>query len=216
MMGRSHSLSGTTAWASLACAAPLVGVRPHWQAVAIGLLATSGAALLPDVDHPSASIANTFGPASKAVATFVNRVSGGHRHATHSLAFAAAGFLGTWAGVSFGGRWFALAVLFVLFAFGIRALHLAPGIGDVVALAATVAAAAILKTDFGWLPWSVGVGILAHLTGDCLTKEGCPLLWPRRRHYMLPVVRRTGNAVERWVFAPLFMLGTVVLLAFGR
>lgn len=216
MMGYSHATSGSTAFAATAAAAPLAGIHPHLAAVAAGLLATAGAALLPDIDHPSASCAHTFGPVSKAVAVFVHRVSGGHRHATHSFAFVAASFAATWIGVHAAGQYFALPLLFVLYAFAIRALRLAPGASVGIAALATVGAYGMLAGDYGWLPVSVGIGTLAHLVGDCLTKEGCPLLWPRRTHYMLPVIRRTGNKIERWVFAPAFGIGTIALLAIVR
>lgn len=196
--------------------APLVGVHPDWPAVIAGLGSTAGAALLPDADHPDGSIAWTFGPATKALTRFVHRVSGGHRHATHSLAFALAAASAAWLGDEIPGRWFALALLFCLFAFAARALHPVRGSAPAAALAATAVVALTMRDDLGWLPWSVGVGVLAHLAGDCLTKEGCPLLWPRPRHWIFPVVQRTGNRVERWLFAPAFALGTAALLAFGR
>lgn len=216
MMGSTHSRSGTTAFAALTAAAPLVGIHPHWPAMAAGTLACSGAALLPDLDHPSATIAVTFGPLSKATARFVHRVSGGHRHATHSLLFVAFTYLATLLGVTVGAGWFAVPLLFVLFAFGIRAMHLAPGISVLVAGAATAFIWYPLHGDYSWLSVAVGVGTLTHLFGDCLTKEGCPLLWPQRAHYMLPVIQRTGNAVEQWVFGPLFALGTVALFVFAH
>jgi membrane-bound metal-dependent hydrolase YbcI (DUF457 family) len=216
MLGRSHSLSGACAFAATASAAHLVDVHPGWPAIGAGLLATAGAALLPDIDHESATIAWTFGPVSKAAARFVNRISGGHRHATHSLAFAAASGLATWAAVAVGQAYVALPLLYILFAFAIRALHLAPGTSNAVAFVATIVAAYVLHGDYGWLPWSVTVGVLAHLAGDCLTKEGCPLLWPKPTRCTLGVIRRTGNAVERWIFAPMFIAGTVALLALGH
>lgn len=215
MLGHSHALSGCTAFAGLCSLAPTVGVHPHWGAVAAGLLATPGAALLPDADHPSSTLAFTFGPVSKAVTRIVHRASGGHRHATHSLAFAALVPLLTWLGDVVFGRWFEIGVLFLLYTFAARALRLAPGASSGLGFLAAVATWVLLP-DLSWLPWSVAAGILAHLAGDCLTKEGCPLLWPHRRHYMLPVIQRTGNRLETLLFAPVFGLGAVALLAFAR
>lgn len=215
MMGKTHSASGALCWSATVSLAPLVGVHPHGGAIAAGLLATAGAALLPDLDHPDATPAWTFGAPSRVVATLVNRVSGGHRHATHSLAFATAVPLAVWAGDALLGRPFAITVLFMLFAFGIRALRLAPGMVSVSALVACTAVWFLLP-DLSWLPWSVAVGTLAHLAGDCLTKEGCPLLWPKRRHYMIPLIQRTGNKIETLLFAPAFGIGTIALLVFAR
>ncbi len=215
MLGHSHALSGATAFAAMSSLAPAVGVHPHWGAVAAGLLATPGAALLPDADHDSATIAYTFGPASKAATRVVHRLSGGHRHATHSLLFAALVPLLAWVGDAAFGRWFEIGVLFLLYTFAARALRLAPGASSGLGFLAAVATWVLLP-DLSWLPWSVAAGILAHLAGDCLTKEGCPLLWPHRRHYMLPVIQRTGNKLETLFFAPAFGLGAVALLVFGR
>lgn len=216
MMGRTHALSGATAWASLTCAAPLVGVHPRWPAIIVGLLATAGAALLCDADHPDGTIAWSLGPITKALTRFVHRVSGGHRHATHSIGFTGALPLAVWAGDVILGRWFALAILFLLFTFGLRALHLARGLAPGGALALTVLVGYAMPHDLGWLPYAVGVGIAAHLVGDCLTKEGCPLLWPRRAHYMIPIVQHTGNWLETMIVAPLCVGGTVALLVFAR
>lgn len=215
MLGHSHSLSGATSWAAVGALAPVVGVRPHWGAIAAGLLATAGAALLPDADHESAVISFTFGPITKVLTRIVNRVSGGHRHATHSLLFCALVPLLTWLGDVTLGRPFEIGVLFVLYTFAARALRLAPGASSsfgVVAAAVTWFA----LPDLSWLPWSVAAGCLAHVAGDCLTKEGCPVFWPHRRHYMLPIIQRTGNRLETLLVAPLFAVCAVVLLAFGR
>lgn len=160
-------------------------------------------------------IAHSFGPVSKAATRIVHRVSGGHRHATHSLLFAALVPLLAWLGDVLGGRLFEIATLFILYTFAARALRLAPGASSSFgAVAAAVTWFAL--PDLSWLPWSVAAGILAHLAGDCLTKEGCPLLWPRRRHYMIPLVQRTGNRIETLLFAPGFALFAAVLLVFGR
>jgi len=214
MMGRSHSLSGTTAWSAAVALAPTFAhARLGTPVLVAGLLATAGAALLPDLDHPGGTIANTFGPVSRAAARVVHRLSGGHREATHSIAFAAGTFYATAAAIHYGHEAAALAVLFLLYAFGFRALRTPRGIVVAAAAGATFVAGFALHGDYGWLPYSVGAGVLAHLAGDCLTKQGCPLLWPIPRRFRIPVIQHTGNAVENWGFAPAFALGTVALLA---
>lgn len=212
MLGRTHALSGALAWAAVCAAAPMLGERPGWPAALIGLVSTAGAALLPDLDHPDATIARTFGPLSKALAAFVYRVSGGHRHATHSLAFAALLPLALWPLVLGFGTWVALPLLGCLTAFALRALHAPTALLLVSILTVCGAAWFGLGRDVGWLPLSVAAGILAHLVGDCLTDRGCPLLWPRRRRYMLALISRTGNGVERFLFAPVFGVATIALL----
>jgi hypothetical protein len=60
MMGRSHALSGAAAFVA---AAPLLdwvtNIGP--LELAAGAVVTAGASMLPDLDHPSSTIARTFG-----------------------------------------------------------------------------------------------------------------------------------------------------------
>ena len=101
--GRTHALSGAVAGSALSIAA-LHASRPT---VALAALVTAGAAVLPDVDHPDSTVAHTFGLVTQAFAWIVGRLSGGHRHLTHSLsgvavftglAFLAGAFRHTWPG----------------------------------------------------------------------------------------------------------------------
>jgi len=63
--------------------------------VLIGALVTAGAALLPDVDQPSSTIANSGGMITRSVAAVAGTLSGGHRHGTHSILAIAAFTFGT-------------------------------------------------------------------------------------------------------------------------
>jgi hypothetical protein len=58
------------------------------------------------------------------------------------------------------------------------------------------------------------VGVLTHIAGDGLTKEGVPvpLVWLVRRSRIAPVHLHTGAAVEKLVLVPLFLVATLVLL----
>ena len=47
---------------------------------------TAGMAVLPDLDHCRAVLAQSFGFLTKGFAWLVPKISGGHRHGTHSLA----------------------------------------------------------------------------------------------------------------------------------
>src|SRR5882724_1024029 len=78
--GRTHALSG----AVLGLGA---GILLHKTAVQDAELAgfTAGFALLVDLDSCGSSSARSLGFISGAVSHVVRRVSGGHRHATHSL-----------------------------------------------------------------------------------------------------------------------------------
>ncbi len=56
------------------------------------------------------------------------------------------------------------------------------------------------------------LGTLAHVLGDCLTKQGAPLLWPHRRRYEIVLIRRTGNRLETRFLVPLMTMATFVLV----
>src|SRR3954471_2883080 len=99
MMGHTHALAGATTWLA---AVPLLaehGMRMTPAEVVAGSVVCAGAGMLPDLDHHDGSIANAFGPVTRILCRGVAAVSGGHRHATHSLAFCLL--------AAFGADWFA-------------------------------------------------------------------------------------------------------------
>src|SRR5947209_12378614 len=104
MMGRTHALSGL-----------VTGVAAgqfvfHLDAghLAAAAVVTAGAAVLPDIDHPDASCACSFGFVTEAFAWLIEHVSGGHRHGTHSLvgiaAFTEAGYAAEHYRHAWGGK----------------------------------------------------------------------------------------------------------------
>ncbi|MFD0360005.1 metal-dependent hydrolase [Nocardia sp. GCM10030253] len=230
MLGHSHATSGAFAWSVAAATLPIsaltypVLTSPDVQLgpvdLLLGVFLTAGAALLPDADHPNGTIAHVLGPVSYYLCRFISWISGGHRHATHSFAFVIAVGYATWAGEHWIGRYFTLSLVFFLLALAVRALHLCPS-GDSIKAWGTVvvlAAAGTFAMDHWisdkpvWLPFSVGLGALAHLAGDCLTDRGCRLFWPFPLRTRVPIIDRTGNKVETWVLSPLFTLGTLAVL----
>lgn len=105
MMAAGHSISGAATGlyaATLARDLGLLDIGP--AATLTGAALCAGAALLPDLDHPRATVATAFGPASVALARGVHGISatvyentrtltdenrdGGHRGLTHTAAFA--------------------------------------------------------------------------------------------------------------------------------
>src|SRR3984957_9217773 len=80
MLGRDHALSGAVAFAALAPA-----LHVHEAFLAAGVVLTAGAGVLPDIDHPDSTISRSFGFLTEWFAWVVDRISGGHRHGTHSL-----------------------------------------------------------------------------------------------------------------------------------
>lgn len=227
MLGHSHATSGALAFVTAATVVPTPVMEVVQGPVEIsalelvlGALITSGAALLPDIDHPNSTIAQSLGPVSNALAKGVSVVSGGHRKGTHGLLFILLAGWATWAGVHHLGRYFTLSMIFVMLAFGVRALHLTPkgdslrayGMCVLLAGGGTVLMDRWLPDAPYWLPFAIGLGTLIHIVGDCLTDRGCPLLWPLQPRLAVPIISRTGNKVETWVLTPLMGLVTVGLL----
>lgn len=180
MMGKVHALSGTAAYLGVLPFLP--GQHPA-PAIALGAIAGAGAAMLPDLDHHSATIAHCYGPPTRLLAKMVEKVSGGHRNGTHSWAGVAA-FTGVAIAAQHAGGWPLLVWLALLLGVGITALGLAPT-RNPIAYAAVVGAGLLALTGSTvWrdiptdtIPWAVAIGAVAHIAGDMLTPEGCPLLW---------------------------------------
>lgn len=136
MMARGHALSGA-ALGLFGCQVAQLGGATVTPATAFTASAVcAGAALLPDLDHPEASIARTFGPVSYRLARITNATSaaiyaatrtprddkrdGGHRGVTHTLVFAV--LAGAGSGALALWRPGLMLVLFCMLAFALRAL----------------------------------------------------------------------------------------------
>jgi len=204
MLGRSHALSG------LVTGAAVGEFVLHLGPAGAATLATfTGCfATLPDIDTCQSTVARSLGFLSGGFAWIVHKISGGHRHATHSVLGVAVFTALAWLCCTFRhtvpGHW-ALALLLALaFAAGLRALRIGGHAADLLALGAAFAV--------GWEGWSLaliplacGLGCLTHIAGDMLTVQGCPLAWPvSTRHFGLPrpVGFTTGTFPERWLVAP--------------
>ncbi|KHL03837.1 metal-dependent hydrolase [Sinomonas humi] len=220
MMGPHHAACGAAAWvavttqvhldlapltavlgwgpASLDLGSPLLHASP--LGVVAGALVTAGAALLPDADHPRATIAHSLPPVSRFACEGIGAVAGGHRNGTHSLLGIAVFTAIAWA----AGRWTAVVpmlgtlhigtlhigtlhvgaglVSLLLVAFAAKVLGVFPeGVRRIpwlvaVPLAAFIAVFAPHEQD--WFPLAVALGCSVHIAGDMLTTGGCNLLWP--------------------------------------
>lgn len=218
MMGHTHALSGAVAWFA---AVPLIGMTDmtalRLPDIAAGALVCAGSALLPDIDHPSATIAQTYGPITELLSRGVNAISGGHRHATHSLFFVvlAAGLTEGMAMLShiavqvFAG----LLIGFALrgLAIGVPGRRIGSAVVNAMVNAGLLGGFALLDVRYMWIGIAVGLGCLVHLIGDCITTEGCPLLWPSMLNFTVPIVPRTGGRVERFLITPLLVVVGAVL-----
>jgi membrane-bound metal-dependent hydrolase YbcI (DUF457 family) len=217
MQGHSHALSG----AVTGLAAGIVLHKSLPADVALSGF-TAGMALLPDLDSCHASSARCLGFLSYAVAWVVRLVSGGHRHATHSL-------LGI--GVFTGLAWLAghyradvagkagLALLITIAVSGaIEALHLTDShLSDVIAVAV---AAAVVWHGYGLalIPLATALGCGTHIAGDMLTDSGCPLAWPLslyRVHIPEPFAFTTGSRRETWGVVPVLSAALAFLAAWA-
>lgn len=224
-MGHSHAVSGAMLYAGTAPFLPPLLLHTHLKPadIVMGTVLCAGAALLPDLDHHDGTIANFLGPISKLLCRFVAWISGGHRHATHSLLFIALAGAGTWAGIAYAGRDFTLGLTFVLLALALKALRAHwPGDGHHVWLTVTTLAAVgtvvlnrFMPTAPVWLPYAVALGVVAHLIGDCLTKMGAPLLWPHKGRYEIVLIRSSGNRLETKVLVPIMSVATFGLLGYA-
>lgn len=235
MMGHTHALTGAAAWLGLApvlSALPLLNESSRFIDTGImanamspaeliaGALVCAGAAMLPDLDHPSATIAQTFGPVTWVLSKAVNWLAGGHRGATHSLVFAVA--------MGFGAHWLANTypigrdiMVVLLIGLALRAIGIGiPGNkagSAMVNIGLTAGLFAVFMSftvGYAWLGLAVGVGCLIHVAGDCMTERGCPVLWPMAVKFVLPwkIGIKTGQKFEQKILAPVLSVAIVGLL----
>lgn len=193
MMGRTHAASG---WCAGLAVAPLIDAGGLGPAVTFASV-TTGAALLPDIDHLEATISRALGPITRGVAWLVRGLSsavyratrtdrdgrgtGKHRYLTHTLCFSL--LLGVLTAVltAVGGPWAVgtVAVLAVLLAVKV--------LGWWVLAAAT--AGVLLVSVLGDLPQllagmelklgiAITLGCIVHILGDWITEAPVPMLWP--------------------------------------
>ena len=216
MLGHSHALSG----AVTGIATGILLHLPVSQAAALAGF-TAGMALLPDLDKCGSSPARCLGWLSEAIAWAAGRISGGHRHATHSV-LGVAVFTGlAWACCQFRHDWAGKAGLALLMtlsaAAALEALHIARGhVADLIAIG--IAAAEVW---FGYglrlIPLAVLIGCCTHIAGDMLTDSGCMLGFPvsRQRFHLLPepLAFTTGTRPELLVVDPILSGALLVLAA---
>jgi membrane-bound metal-dependent hydrolase YbcI (DUF457 family) len=179
----------------------------------------AGFATIPDLDTAHSCASRSLGFLSATFALAVAKVSGGHRHGSHSLVGVAVFTALAWLACHYrhdpAGRWALALFLALALAAGLRALRIGGHFAD---LAAIAGAGFIAWT--GWelalVPLACALGCLTHLAGDSLTVQGVPLAWPvTMRHFGLPrpLSFTTGTWRETWVITPA-LFGALGLLAF--
>ncbi|MEU9830797.1 metal-dependent hydrolase [Streptosporangium sp. NPDC048047] len=235
MMGHTHALTGAVAWLGVAptlAALPLLTDSSRFVETGVmvnalnpsefiaGTIICAGAAMLPDLDHPSATIAQTFGPITWMLSKAVAWVSGGHRHATHSLVFAAAaGFGAHYLANTYPiGRDILVALLIGLairaIGIGVPGNKMATAMVDIGLAAGLFVVFRSYNVGYAWLGLAVGIGCLIHVVGDCCTEKGCPVLWPVPGRWVLPwkIGIKTGQAFEQKLLAPVLSIAIVGLI----
>lgn len=215
MMAPAHALSGVVTGLA-------AGTLLHLPAGQLGVLAGLGAAyaLAPDLDHCGTTEARSYGFVTEILAWIISRISGGHRHGTHSLLGVAAFTAAAWAACLFRHTWPGRIALAVILAAGIAAAAdaLRPGPAHGENVLGLAAAAAMCWTGYGLalVPLAAAVGCATHLAGDMLTLTGCPLGWPftMREFHWLPRPLRftTGRLAEHWIITPLLVAALGLLL----
>ena len=234
MLGRDHALSGAVVFAALAPSLHVTAAH-----LAAGVVLAAGAGVLPDIDHPDSTISRSFGFLTEWFAWMVDRISGGHRHGTHSLLGIAVFTAGAYGAGLFqlsepkaaatGHLVFswhivpAALVLALLYSSALRALQIGGHFGDLLGIAAALVTC-FTGADLTQLAWGPGtsrcsrsvtaLGCAAHIAGDELTHGGCPLFWPVSMHefHLLPrpLQITTAKLCETWVIFPLLVVGLAV------
>jgi membrane-bound metal-dependent hydrolase YbcI (DUF457 family) len=216
VLGHSHALSGLAAGAATLPWAPVHGAVAQGAWVA----AAGGFAMLPDLDQQRTTISRMWGPVTDLPAALINKLSGGHRWGTHDLVLSPL-VLGLLAAAAARTYPTSLLVLALAIGLALRALNFViPGRAENTVIGNLLLSwgGAWLFLEHSpqptWLPWALVVGVLAHIAGDFLTREGIPvpLVWVVHRCRLHPVHLRTGATVEKALFVPLFFVATLVFL----
>jgi hypothetical protein len=164
-----------------------------------------------------------WGPVTDVPSGAVGRLAGGHRWGTHDALLAPVVF-GALALAAANTFWSSLLVMALAIGLALRALHFViPGRAEntvVGNLVLSWGGAWLLLANTPqptWLPWAVALGVLTHIAGDLITKQGVPVpvLWLLRRTRLALTPMRTGTTLETAVLAPLF-LGVAVWFVYAN
>ncbi|MCU1404160.1 MAG: metal-dependent hydrolase [Glaciihabitans sp.] len=185
-------MTGAAAWLAVTATAGhglgLFPVEP--VGVLVGALVCAGAALMPDADHGSATIAHSVPIVGKIITHGISHASGGHRHGFHALLAVVCAWLLSSAvsGLVWEPLWWnqpvgigAAAISAVSIAVALKALGLARGEWTrawQLAIVPAMFVAFFAPDRHDWFPVCFTLGYAVHLLGDLLTRGGLPLLWP--------------------------------------
>jgi membrane-bound metal-dependent hydrolase YbcI (DUF457 family) len=213
VLGHSHALSGLAAGAATLPWAPVDG--PVAQVAWIA--AVGGMSMLPDLDSSGSTVSDMWGPVTDVPSGAIGRLAQGHRWGTHDAVLAPIAF-GALALAAANAFWSSLLLMALAIGLALRALHFViPGRAENTVVGNLVLSwgAAWLLLEHspqpGWLPWAVALGVLTHIAGDAITKQGVPvpLIWLVRRCRLVLTPLRTGATLEKAVLAPAFVVVTL-------
>jgi membrane-bound metal-dependent hydrolase YbcI (DUF457 family) len=213
VLGHSHALSGLAAGAATLPWAPVEGTVSQVAWIA----AAGGMAMLPDLDHSGSTVSDMWGPVTDVPSGAIGRLAQGHRWGTHDAVLAPVAF-GALALAAANAFWSSLLLMALAIGLALRALHFViPGRAENTVVGNLVLSwgAAWLLLDHmpqpAWLPWAVALGVLTHIAGDAITKQGVPvpLIWLVHRCRLALTPLRTGTVLEKAVLAPAFVVVTL-------
>lgn len=217
MMGRNHVLVGAAGW--LLFAGPvshLLGNPLDPGEIAAGTLLAGGAALLPDIDHPDSTVAHTLGPLTQGIALVVAKITGGHRHKTHSLFFCAVVGILAYLAVTFGGQWGVFGLFLPCAAWALRLLGPRDVKNGLYGFGVPVGAFLIawwvmtVMPASPWMAYCVAAGAVLHLVGDIVTKGPMPIFWPLPKRISLNLIKTDGTFEHVLSFV---LIATVIALS---
>ncbi|GAB2482153.1 metal-dependent hydrolase [Promicromonospora xylanilytica] len=214
MMGGNHAATGAAAWVAVTASTPIAfGWYPGVTdtGVIAGALVCAGAALLPDADHHSGTIANSLSPVSDVVVKGIEAVSGGHRKGTHSILGIAVFTAIAWAlsllSIDTGNEQLGTILIgpgimcVLLVAFALKALKITRDtkvLPWTTSITLAVLIAIFAPEEWYWMPFSVALGCTVHIIGDMITTAGVPLLWPLK--FRSPYWMRNKRGIELDMF----------------
>ncbi len=204
-MGKTHWLTGLAAGI---CAAYLNDV-PIWDGV-LGVALCTGAAILPDIDHPRSTISNMYGPLTRSFCWIMGKLTGGHRRGTHSVA--GVGLLGIVAQLGVENRhtipgMVALSVIMILCLAGAVRIMKIPGwIDDVLPIPVVLGIVVLTPIRLDVIPVAVMLGCFIHILGDMVTPMGCPIYWPLAKKNVRFNLFKTNGFTERYIVTPLVIV----------
>ncbi|RVW00253.1 metal-dependent hydrolase [Rhodococcus xishaensis] len=203
VMGATHAMSGAAVGLAVADLLPTDWGGPTSTAETFAFAGVcAGAALLPDLDTTQSTVARSYGPISRMLASGIGALSrgvyrvtkgrkdanrrGSHRTFTHTALFAVGLGAMTSALVVQFGRPAIIITLFVTLGLALRGLF-GDWARDKGWLVVTVVSAFLSILAWQWFPDKVGstglgvavaLGCAVHCLGDMITKEGVPFLAP--------------------------------------